>query len=222
MKTTTIILALLLLLTGLSYSDDEFSDLNAEEPVRMEGPNVSTFGGVHGVAGDNSQFVGVELGMAGTYLDGRLQFDHNFILALPWMHRQGVTQFSLQAPVSFLSLALVYVTDVYILKRKYYSSAAKFVFLTPNSMYKWKILPNLQLTGAFDTQYFFFTPEEADRGITFTPSVGLTYCKNRLADQFSVSLLVGNTWFWNFDGDDQSDGINVGLWLRFCGWEKGP
>jgi hypothetical protein len=102
---------------------------------------------------------------------------------------------------------------------KVMESPWRYVLFAPDCRVRIRLVGNLNLLLATRTDYSLFRTEEADRGILFTPHIGLDLSSENFygpASEGGISISVGYRNWWSFDSVNRSGGLAV--FVRFWGF----
>jgi hypothetical protein len=124
----------------------------------------------------------------------------------------GNPRYGFKGPVNAAMFAVNVLVSRYVLgvKTRSGKAPARYLLFLPNSAVNLRVERNLKFTLATTTEYLFYRLHSGERGILFTPQIGLTLSGGRSPDFWNGLILsLGYTTFWNFDGEDRSPGFSV-------------
>ncbi len=194
-----------LLLTGafVTVSAEDLTDYAAEEYNTW-------YAGLEYSYAENSTVAGLNWTEGQTFHQGRVEYILQSPFAnLLWVKRQGVRRFSFKGVVD---IVVWFVSGRPKTSDKIWRITPLQVAMNlPNSTLKYRLSSNLQLSVATDTQYLPIRLNGADRGILFTPSVGLNFYHHPGTHRQNLNLAVGYRLFWNADGANGAGGFALSL-----------
>ncbi len=205
-------LSLLAILVVSSISGNEVSaadrwppDIVYASPQYSYGHDIRTYG----------------VGFSGPMLiaEGAIEWNYS-LLPLIWVRKDGTTRFDLQPAINgTLGLLGAVLTGENLIGQRPRDGRfhlLPFILTLPNSIYKFRLRENWQLTTGITTHYLFINKAEQDRGVLVRPMVGMIrYSDHSFMGRGGWTFYVSYNNFWNWEGPSVSHGWSVGAKMFF-------
>ncbi|MCK5126078.1 MAG: hypothetical protein KAR42_07465 [candidate division Zixibacteria bacterium] len=127
-------------------------------------------------------------------------------------------RYSFKGIMQFVSLGLTAAANELVLggHGDAFTSDARYLFFLPYSSHHIDLSEDMMLTLGVDSDYLFYRHKTGDRGILYSPYIGLTYTsmsKYSTVKASGFTLYFGHQRFLNFDGSDKNLGVVIGISL---------
>ncbi len=170
-------------------------------------------------------FGGMSFTTSQGYNDSTLEYSFA-VGGVSWVNRnrgREITQFSFQGAYSLLSVGVMSLADVLFMPQREGSvltSPLRYVLFAPVTTLRYQFKGSWLASFDSNTELLFVRSGGADRGILYTPSIGIgRHSPNDSFGRGGWNLTVGPTFFWNFDNRSSFDGwtFSIRLYMDFLG-----
>ena len=171
----------------------------------------------------SSEYFDIEVGPGILLHKNKIEYRYPFFAFSGVKRNSNFYRISYQAPVNWLLMLCGHFIDklLYPNSDGSYLIANRpvryFVFL-PNSSLSYEVGDGVHLGISTHTDYLFERKDGLDRGILFSPSLGISFTRDRqLTGRGGITISSTYSKFWNFEGESQSDrfGIKVTIYGDF-------
>jgi len=177
------------------------------------------FGARYDHSGNEYADFGMDMSSGQTLHRGRWTIEQN-VFTLSAVQRDDAITYSAQGPINLLVYSMAWLARTDGRDASDVLVTPAFVLLTaPSSRYSFAVSRSFIVALNNNTEYVFIRGHLGTRGITYTPSLTVTFRRHTPGaesfDFWGVSVHAGTTLFWNFEGADRVEGFTVGVELNF-------
>ncbi|MCD6249888.1 MAG: hypothetical protein J7J98_06140 [candidate division Zixibacteria bacterium] len=169
--------------------------------------------------GHDIQVYGVGIAGPKLFFEGAIEWNYSTFPIL-WVRKDGIARFDLQPAINVMLYAVwTALKGVSLCAERPSSSEFHWhtaIITLPNSIYKFRLRKNWQLTVGMNTHYLFINKAEQDRGVLLRPMIGMTnYSDHSFMGRGGWTFFVAYNNFWNWEGSSVSHGWSVGAKMFF-------